>query len=517
MIMPLDAYVKNKRNGHMLIIGQNGSGKSYLSGNILTTVKPEIRRVCLSYKDDDIALHLGYLRIKVSEFIPNIFENVDDFLACYAIAYPVNTIGMMALDMKTQLQEILVGVKMWNNLENKIKSMKTSKFSATVIEILNRAINSLNLHQRTIDIPKENIVFDFSGIGIEKAAFYSEAILRWMRRHDNHDVLIYVEEARHIFRPDVEKFHSPTILNFFITEDRYLNVNVLAVSQNLSDIPDDNVRSQFATQFAFRLESSKDYDRLRGNPLLQHAVSVLPLYCFTDLSYDLRHDNVPVFVLNWKMQDKGFREFVAPQVAIQEKEQTSVPTTSNEFVEKLASMAMTKSELAKALGYDNKNDTRKIKMGREIDRLCKEQDGTRQLEFEEWYNHKYAIKEDGKEKGKITVYFKPGTEALHVRGMKETKTEIENLKLKILSEAVHGVGQPDFELERFYVEFESGRKNSTKLFVENVKQLSQHKRVIVVTPNPKVKSRYIRELVPTEIGNNFQVVLLSELKEALQN
>src|SRR2546427_12257467 len=101
--MTLDNQVRNKRNLHCALVGQSGSGKSRLGGECLATVLIELRRICFSYKNDDVCLRLGYLRVKVIEACPNIFQHVDDFLRSYRIANPLTNIGIMARHEKDQL------------------------------------------------------------------------------------------------------------------------------------------------------------------------------------------------------------------------------------------------------------------------------------------------------------------------------------------------------------------------------------------------------------------------------
>ena len=293
----LQGYIHSKTNRNVLINGTSGSGKSKLSRYLLNDSK--YQKVIFSFKPNDEYLKIGYATADMSAMLPNPFTNTEAFISAFLVAFPLTTAGIQASLVPSTLEKLAKQSRSWKDFEK----LSSKAYDSTKDNNLRSALAFIqsNLPRLVYDtqefaIAKEDIVLDFSQLNENAKSFYAELVLRQlysdMGDQKRKDVLVCVDEAHRLTANGFSNYH--TILVEMSREIRDKGM-LWAATQNYTDIPD-HIRSQFATQFVFKVTSKEDLTALRAiDPLLAWIVSSLPKHYFVDAQFPNIHSFIPAF------------------------------------------------------------------------------------------------------------------------------------------------------------------------------------------------------------------------------
>jgi hypothetical protein len=302
LAVDLQGYIHGKTNRNVLINGTSGSGKSKLSRHLLGG--SGYQKVIFSFKPNDEYLKIGYPTADMSAMLPNPFTKTEAFISAFLVAFPLTTAGIQASLVPSTLEKLAKQSRNWRDFEEKVSkaySGTKDNNARSALAFIQSNLPRLVYDTGEFSITKEDIVLDFSSLNENARNFYAELVLRQiygdMEAGKRKDVLICVDEAHRLTDNRFGNYH--TILVEMSREIRDKGM-LWAATQNYTDIPD-HIRSQFATQFVFKVTGKEDLVALRAiDPLLSWAVSSLPKHYFMDAQFPNIHTLIPAFYYNAK-------------------------------------------------------------------------------------------------------------------------------------------------------------------------------------------------------------------------
>ena len=308
-VLDLRSYLSEKPNLNVLFGGEPGQGKSELARHALLAL--DRPKAILSFKLRDIHLRIGYRIVDMSRVVPNPFLDTEAFIAAFAVAFPVDVIGVVAGQVPALLYSLAKDCDGWTafldrirkgirHTGDKVRLAALQFIQEHVTQLAREAARDTESLLNSVVCGKESLVFDFSSLDESGKTFYSELVLRqlWSRLktgdEKNQSVVIFVEEAHRLTQGTLQRYRS--ILYEIAPEIRELGALWLS-SQNYSDI-EDGIRNMLATQFLFKTTSKADLDALRTiDPMLAWTAASLGRHCFFDAK-EVDHDKVELFRYN---------------------------------------------------------------------------------------------------------------------------------------------------------------------------------------------------------------------------
>jgi hypothetical protein len=308
-VLDLRSYLSEKPNLNVLFGGEPGQGKSELARHALLSL--DRPKAILSFKPRDIHLRIGYRIVDMSRVVPNPFLDTEAFIAAFAVAFPVDVIGVVAGQVPALLYSLAKDCDGWTafldrlrkgirHTGDKVRLAALQFIQEHVTQLAREAARDTESLLNSVVCGKESLVFDFSSLDESGKTFYSELLLRqlWSRLktgdEKNQRVVIFVEEAHRLTQGTLQRYRS--ILYEIAPEIRELGALWLS-SQNYSDI-EDGIRNMLATQFLFKTTSKADLDALRTiDPMLAWTAASLGRHCFFDAK-EVDHDQVELFRYN---------------------------------------------------------------------------------------------------------------------------------------------------------------------------------------------------------------------------
>lgn len=308
-VLDLRSHLSEKPNLNMLFGGEPGQGKSELARHALLSL--DWPKAVLSFKPRDIHLRIGYRIVDMSRVVPNPFLDIEAFIAAFAVAFPVDVIGVVAGEVPALLYTLAEDCDSWTDFldrlrkkirhtGDKVRLAALQFIQEHVTQLAREAARDTESLLNSVVCGKESLVFDFSSLGESSKTFYSELLLRqlWSRLktgdEKNERAVIFVEEAHRLTQGTLQRYRS--ILYEIAPEIRELGALWLS-SQNYSDI-EDGIRNMLATQFLFKTTSKADLDALRTiDPMLAWTAASLGRHCFFDAK-EVDHDQVELFRYN---------------------------------------------------------------------------------------------------------------------------------------------------------------------------------------------------------------------------
>lgn len=308
-VLDLESYLSKKPNLNMLFGGEPGQGKSELARHALESL--DRPKAILSFKPHDIHLRIGYRIVDMGRILPNPFVDVEAFIAAFAVAFPIDVIGVVAGQVPALLYSLAKDCESWavflDRLQKRIRHT-ADKVRLAAFQFIQEHVNQLAFESARDTDPllssvisgKESLVFDFSNLGESSKTFYSELLLRqlWSRLKSGSEQdrrpIVFVEEAHRLTQGTLQRYRS--ILYEMAPEIREFGALWLS-SQNYCDI-EDGIRNQLGTQFVFKTTSKADLDALRAiDQMLAWTASVLGRHWFFDAK-EVDHDQVDLFRYN---------------------------------------------------------------------------------------------------------------------------------------------------------------------------------------------------------------------------
>ena len=496
-------YIAKKPNQNVLVCGASGEGKSVLTRHLLRQV--ESPKVVLSFKPNDEYLKLGYPIADVVRAIPNPFQDLNSFIAAFAITFPLDVIGVVASQVPALLFNLASECDNWKDflgrLEKRVRHPK-DRVQLTALHFIDEHVRLLIYESRidadsllsTVVRGETNVVFDFEGLNESAKVFYSELLLNqlWTRLQSGsgkgEHVIVCVDEAYRLTRGTFQRYHS--VLYEMARDIRHAGA-LWTSTQDYTDMEDD-VRNQFETQFVFKTTAKADLDALRAiDPMMSWTASVLPSHTFFDAKavdhqrVDVLHyfAKVPVFEpdqTNWVQEPDEPPRYV---------------TDEDQSVDLLAATRMIRSTLTNSVIYANQFArvlTERYRLGENEAKLLindalrplVEGGEVRRMEFE---------REDGQS---VILYYKlpedtAGASILHGFLATHLQEYLEQKGIKILQTASIGDRLPDVETADMLYEIETGLKKGKISDLEDRIAKAQ-KRVYVLVPNSAIRERYAK-------------------------
>jgi hypothetical protein len=308
-VLDLRSYLLEKPNLNVLFGGEPGQGKSELARHALLSL--DWPKAILSFKPRDIHLRIGYRIVDMSRVVPNPFLDTEAFIAAFAVAFPVDVIGVVAGQVPALLYSLAKDCEGWTaflerlrkgirHTSDRVRLAALQFIQEHVTQLAREAARDTESLLNSVVCGKESLVFDFSSLGESGKTFYSELLLRqlWSRLRTgdekNERAVIFVEEAHRLTQGTLQRYRS--ILYEIAPEIRELGALWLS-SQNYCDI-EDGIRNMLATQFLFKTTSKADLDALRTiDPMLAWTAASLGRHCFFDAK-EVDHDLVELFRYN---------------------------------------------------------------------------------------------------------------------------------------------------------------------------------------------------------------------------
>lgn len=273
--------IRSNSNQNVLICGSSGSGKSELM-NYLLEIWNGVR-VVFSFKPDDASLRLPIRVIDVAQNMPNPFKDKEAFVEAYGVAFPVDSVGIMASQISSLLRSALYepNVSDFPSLvafvESKVKE-KESKIQSDVWASILANLDTIRVSVSGFYFDIKDTVFDFSGLNDDAKTFYAEYFLRQIWKtitSSNQDkVVLAVDEIHRLARVK----HS-IVWRSIMREIRHFGA-IWSATQNYSDISE-SLSNQYDNVFLFRTVNSEDLGALsKMDRVYTSLVCDLPAHSF---------------------------------------------------------------------------------------------------------------------------------------------------------------------------------------------------------------------------------------------
>ena len=300
----LSAFLKVRENSNILVVGMSGSGKSVLVTHLLGSVQDT--RFIFSFKANDVVLDMGIPVLDLSDGVPDPFTSPDSFVEAYKVAFPLNMVGVTAIQVHSYLHEVIYalihsdrlkkskrgksgyaqdfsGMDQW--LEDKRKSLKDAGVSSQAIMILQNNLKLLygrHVKPSRLVLEYSDVVLDFSKLNEYAKTFYAEYYLRalWdkISLGGFRNSLFFIDELHRLARS------QDSVIWDVMREIRAFG-RLWSATQNYTDLPD-ALSSQFAFVYCFRTYNSGDIRYFSSFGVDYSTIlPFLPLHTFCDMRY----------------------------------------------------------------------------------------------------------------------------------------------------------------------------------------------------------------------------------------
>jgi len=340
--IPVDviSYIQKKPNQNLLICGTTGQGKSKLM-RLMLEMMPN-PKVVFSYKENDEYLQIEGNFIAAEKSLPNPFQNPEAFTDAFAVTFNIQSEGIQASTaislVNTLARESISWHEFVDNAKKHAAKAKDINIRSATTYLLEK-IKSLTYNSQQIDLDLDNTnILDMSYLNDDAKTFYSELFLRQIykkikqRSKDSDKVIVCVDEAHRLSRNVESKRQS--IINEMSREIRAFGM-LWTATQNLSDIPD-QLRNQFATQFAFSTTSENDLRAMSQiDRDLALCTSELRNHEFVDAKHEKVHATIAIFKANiGSLKERDLEELRPAEAGQHEpvalKEQAERPTATHQ-------------------------------------------------------------------------------------------------------------------------------------------------------------------------------------------
>lgn len=273
-------FLSNKSNRNVLIVGQSGQGKSELMNYLVSATSGY--HYIFSFKRDDVFFRLPYASLDLATSRLDVFGDHDAFVQSYLVAFPINSMGIMASQVPSLLFQGLNNSHDFRSLIDYFDNNKKELGSNIAVQSIINNLYVLYGSHGSVPSPVVlmDLILDFSGLNEVAKTFYAEFYLRllWnkiiLEKWDN--VVLVIDEMHRIARSE----HS--IISDVLREIRAYG-SIFCSSQNYNDLPP-AISSQFSTCFVFNDQNHADLSSLSSLGLAYNRyVPFLKPHVFIDV------------------------------------------------------------------------------------------------------------------------------------------------------------------------------------------------------------------------------------------
>ena len=490
------AYIQEKRNTNIALIGGAGSGKTTLAYFLIQEFTDK-KKIIIQYKNSDRYSELNIPTLRISEAIPNVFVDIKTFVEVFLVAFHIaeGRAGIQAGQIPSLVESIAKESHSWTEFRDKalekLNTEKDGNTKASLQSILNNVNSVYSEKMITYPIPDE-AVLDFEAMTETQFVFYGEYVLRQLFQEiltkKRLNTMFFIDEAS-LFLKTKDGSRKDTIIPHMSRLIRSTGAMLLA-TQELDDLGD-VVQGNTATIFISKQLGERSLNRIKAINLLLHwIITRLMSHEFVDIATD-NLDDIYIYTLKnpkpvfYPMKEIGIKGNKDIEISISKIEKVNY---ENEILNSLTG-ALNIQEIAKILSKENnKEEIAKVKL--QIKNVLKKMIVNSEIIAERTANVKfkngqaYIVEE--------VVYCRKGSypSAYHSY-LVNACAEILKQKGIIYEVMEDGISCADIETGKVVYEIETGLKKSINdLEVRAEKYKAQGKESIIIVPNDLIKPKY---------------------------